>query len=77
MAAVVPVGALLLEELGHGVDVDKVDHCQDVLRLAAWNAFAIGEQLAALVLDILKELPKADRTGLKGEKASPLALGVL
>ena len=66
-----------MKELSHSVDVDKVDYCQDVFRLATRHAFTIGEKLTALVLEILKELPRAIGTGLKGEKASPRALGVL
>lgn len=56
MAVGVPVDAFLLEEFGDGVDVDEVDDGEDELGLSAWDAFAIGEELATLVLNVLFEL---------------------
>lgn len=67
MRAGVLVDAFLLEELGDGVDVDEVDDGEDELGLSAWDAFAIGEELAALVLDILAELGGEGGTRVKGE----------
>lgn len=77
MGREVRVGALLLEELRDSVDVDEIDDGQDELGLAAWNALAIWEQFATLVLDVLAKLNAPGLTSVKGEKASPLALGVL
>jgi hypothetical protein len=63
----VPVDALLLEELGDGVDVDEVDDGEDELGLAAGDAFAVGEELAAFVLDVFLELRGVGGTRVKGE----------
>lgn len=52
----VPVDAFLLEELGDGVDVDEVDDGKDELCLSAGDAFPVGEEFAAFVLDVLFEL---------------------
>jgi len=72
-----PVDAFLLEELGDCVDVDEVDDGQDELGLSTGDAFSVGEQLAAFVLDVLFELCWGSDTTVNGEKASPFAFGVL
>lgn len=61
------VDAFLLEELGDGVDVDEIDYGEDELGLAAGDAFAIGEELAAFVLDVFLELDGRGGTRVKGE----------
>lgn len=63
----IPIDAFLLEEFGDGVDVDEVDDGEDELGLSAWDAFAIGEELATLVLDVLSELRREGGTRVKGE----------
>lgn len=63
----VPVDALLLKEFSDGVDVDEVDDGEDELGLSARDAFAIGEELAALVLDVVAELRGEGGTRVKGE----------
>jgi hypothetical protein len=72
-----PVDPLLLQELGNCIDMYKVDNGEDELGLPAWNPLAIGEELAAFVLNILFELDGGRDTSVKGEKDSPRALGVL
>ncbi len=65
------VEPLLLQEFGDGVDVDEVDDGEDVLGFSARDAFAIGEELAAFVVDVVSELIGGWSTFSKGEKASP------
>ena len=67
----------MLQELGHRVNVDEIDDGKDKLGLPAWHSLSIGKQPAPLILDIILELLHAMITAAKGEKASPLALGVL
>lgn len=57
--------------------MDEVDDGEDELGLAARDPLAIGEQLASFVFDVLLELGVGSSTSVKGEKASPRALGVL
>jgi hypothetical protein len=57
----------LVEELGDGVDVDEVDAGEDEFCFAAGDAFAIGEELASFVVDILLELRGGGGTVSKGE----------
>lgn len=71
------VNALLLQEFGNCVYVDEIDDCQYELGFAAGNTFPIWEELASFVLDILSELDARRCTRVKGEYASPRALGVL
>ena len=73
----VPVDAFLLEEFGDGVDVDEVDDGKDELCLSTGDAFPVGEEFAAFVLDVLFELCWRCSTTVKGEKAYPFAFGVL
>ncbi len=63
----VPVVAFLVEELCDGVDMDEVDDSKDELGFASGDAFAIREQFAAFVVDILFELGiRARVTNSKG-----------
>lgn len=71
------VGPLLLEELGNGINVDEIDNRKDELGLPAGHSLPIRKQFAPLILDIFLELPHSMFTAVNGEKASPLALGVL
>jgi hypothetical protein len=50
------INTFLLIELGEGIDMDEVDYGEDILGLAARNAFTIWEEFAAFVLDIFSEL---------------------
>ena len=54
--AEVPVNSFLLQEFGDGVHVDEKDDRQDEFSFSAWNSFAIGEEFAPLVFDIIFEL---------------------
>lgn len=57
--------------------MNEVNNSKDELGLPAGHSLPIWKQLAPLILNILPELLKRCVTAAKGEKASPLALGVL
>lgn len=71
------VGPLLLEEFGDGINVDEINNGKDELGLPAGHSLPIRKQLTPLILDIILKLPHSIFTAVNGEKASPLALGVL
>jgi len=56
LKAKIHIDALLLIELGEGVDMDEVDYGEDVLCLAAWNSFTIREEFTTFAFDIFSEL---------------------
>ena len=45
----------------------EVDDCEDVLGLAARDAFAVGEEFAPFVIDVVLELGGLGGTISKGE----------
>ena len=52
----VPVYSFLLQKLGDGVHVDEKDDREDEFSFPAWDSFAIGEEFAPLVVDVIFEL---------------------
>ena len=64
---IVLINAFLLEELRDSIDMNKIDNSEDVFSFTSWDAFAIGEQFAAFVVDVLFELDGEVGTVWKGE----------
>jgi hypothetical protein len=58
----------LLQKFGYSIDVDKINNGEYILGFSARNTFAIGEELAALIVDVFSELIGVFFTFAKGEK---------
>jgi hypothetical protein len=56
-----------VEEFCDGVDMNEVDYSKDELGFATGDTFAIREEFAALVVDVLLELGREEGTNSKGE----------
>lgn len=75
MLGEVLVVALLMEELCDCIDVDEVGDGEDEFGFPSRDSFAIGEQLAAFVVDIISELLMTGRYLFEGSPALASAKG--
>ena len=65
---IVLVQPLLLQKFGYSIDVDKINNGEYILGFSTRNTFAIGEEPAALIVDVFSELIGVFFTFAKGEK---------
>ena len=56
-----------MQKFGDSVDVDEVDDGEDEFSFPAGDSFAVGEEFAAFVVDVLFELGGMAGTVSKGE----------